>query len=108
MFMLYRIALIFVPTRKDILHNMNTYPICYSPLKGDRHGAASLRFRNRAEITVLIQWNLSFGTPLLKGHLLHSGDTKFGPEKMFTYSSCLLPLLNGHLYSGEKDTFCGS
>ena len=24
-----------------------------------------------------IQWNLSFGTPLLKGHL-YSGDTKFG------------------------------
>ena len=26
---------------------------------------------------LLLQWNLSFGTPLFKGHL-HSGDTKFG------------------------------
>ena len=26
------------------------------------------------------QWTLSFGTPLIKGHL-HSGDTKFCPEK---------------------------
>ena len=35
-------------------------------------------------------------------------DTKYGPGKMFSYSSYLLPLLNGHLYSGERDTFCGS
>ena len=27
-----------------------------------------------------LQWNLSSGTPLFKGHL-HSGDTKFGPRK---------------------------
>ena len=26
-----------------------------------------------------IQWNLSFETPLFKGHL-HLGDPKFGPE----------------------------
>ena len=26
---------------------------------------------------LLLQWNLSFGTPLFKGHL-HSWDTKFG------------------------------
>ena len=29
----------------------------------------------------LIWWNLSFGTPLFKGHL-HSEDTKFGPGKI--------------------------
>ena len=28
----------------------------------------------------IIQMNLSFGTPLSKGHF-HSGDTKFGPDK---------------------------
>ena len=27
-----------------------------------------------------LQWNLSFGKPLFKGHL-HSGDTKFGHRK---------------------------
>ena len=27
-----------------------------------------------------LQWNLSFGTPLFKGHL-HSGETEFGPRK---------------------------
>ena len=29
------------------------------------------------------QWNLSFRTPLIKGHL-RSGDTNFCPGKMFT------------------------
>ena len=29
------------------------------------------------------QWNLSFRTPLIKGHL-RSGDTKFCPGKMLT------------------------
>ena len=31
----------------------------------------------------LLQWNFSFGTPLLEGHL-RSWDTKFGPGKMLT------------------------
>ena len=34
-------------------------------------------------IPFCVQRNLSFGTPLLKGHL-HSGDTKFDPGKMLT------------------------
>ena len=37
-------------------------------------------------LLLLIQWNLSFGTPLFKsfkGHL-NSGDTKFDPEKLFS------------------------
>ena len=55
----------------------------------------------------LIQWNLSFGTPLFKGQL-HSGDSKFGPGKMFTESLYLLPLLKGYFYSGERNTFSGS
>ena len=41
------------------------------------------------------------------GHL-YSRDTKFGPGKMFTSSLYLLPLLKGHLYLGERDTFVGS
>ena len=47
------------------------------------------------------------GTLLFKGHI-HSGDTKFGPEKMFTLSLYLLPPLKGHLYSGERVTFSAS
>ena len=39
---------------------------------------------------------------------LNSGDTNFGPGKMFTLSLYLLPLMKGHLYSGERDTFSGS
>ena len=37
-----------------------------------------------------IQWNLSFGTPLFKGHL-HLGDPKFGPE------TWAWPPFRGHL-----------
>ena len=55
-----------------------------------------------------LQWNLSFGTPLFKGHL-HSGDAKFGPGKTFTPSLYLLlssiegiPLFRekGHFFQG--------
>ena len=52
----------------------------------------------------LVQWNLSFGTPLIKGHL-HSGHTELG--KMLSKSLYLLPLLRGLLYSGERNTFSG-
>ena len=54
-----------------------------------------------------VQWNLSFRTPLIKGHL-HSGDTKFCPGKMLTLFMYLMPLLKGHLYSPERDPFSGS
>ena len=53
-----------------------------------------------------LQWNLSFGTSLFKRQF-HSEDTKFHPRKLFTLSFYLLPLLKGHLYSGERDTFSG-
>ena len=39
---------------------------------------------------------------------IYSRDTKFGPGKIFTSSLYLLPLLKGHLYLGERDTFVGS
>ena len=39
---------------------------------------------------------------------VHSGDTKFGRGQIFLLSFNLLPLLKGHLYSGEGDTFSGS
>lgn len=45
--------------------------------------------------------------PLFEGHL-HSGETRFVPEKMFTQSLYLLPLLKGHLYLREKDTISRS
>ena len=54
-----------------------------------------------------VQWNLSFETPLFKGHL-HSGVTKFGLGRMFTQFLYLLPLLKGQLYSEERDTFSRS
>ena len=58
-----------------------------------------------------VQWNLSFATPLFKGHL-HSEDAKFGRRKMFTYMKSLyllhVPLLRVHLYSGERDTLSRS
>lgn len=44
-------------------------------------------------------WNLSFGTPLFKGHL-HSGDKNFGPWMLTFLSLHLLPLLKGHLPGG--------
>ena len=40
-------------------------------------------FGNLLEQLFELQWNLSFGAPLIKGQL-YSGDTKFGPGKMFT------------------------
>lgn len=46
-------------------------------------------------------------TPSFMGNL-HSGDSKFGPGKMFTESLYLLPLLKGYFYSGERNTFSGS
>ena len=39
---------------------------------------------------------------------LHSVDTKFDPGKTSTYSLYLLPLLKGHLYTRERDTFSGT
>ena len=44
-------------------------------------------------------WNLSFGTPLFKGHL-HSGNKNFGPWMLTFLSLHLLPLLKGHLSGG--------
>ena len=35
---------------------------------------------HKGKKVLLLQWNFSFGTPLLKGHL-HSWDAKFGLEK---------------------------
>ena len=46
-------------------------------------------------------WNLSFGTPLFKGHL-HSGDKNFGPWMLTFLSLHLLPLLKGHLPGGHS------
>ena len=60
----------------------------------------------KLKICLNVQWTLFFETPLFKGNL-HSGITKFGLRKMFTQSLHLLPLLKGHLYSGERDTFLG-
>ena len=61
--------------------------------------------------TFSTQWNLlSFRTPLFKGHVL-SGDAKFGPIIMFTWSLYPLPLfiegtplfrVKGHLLSDLK------
>ena len=49
-----------------------------------------------------MQWNLSFVTPLFIG-LLHSGDIKKNIQACIRF-----PLLKGHIYSGERDTFFGS
>ena len=43
----------------------------------------NININNTSELIngiIIIQMNLSFGTPLSKGHF-HSGDTKFGPDK---------------------------
>ena len=61
----------------------------------------------KLKICLNVQWTLFFETPLFKGNL-HSGITKFGLGKMFTQSLHLLPLLKGHLYSEERDTFSRS
>ena len=53
------------------------------------------------EVSVVIPWNLSLGTPLLNGHL-HSKDTTFGPGKKFPYILYLLPLLKGYTFSGSQ------
>ena len=58
--------------------------------------------RQTPKHNLLLQWKLSFGTPVFKGHP-HSGDTKLVLEK----HPYLLPLLKGHLYSGEKGHFQG-
>ena len=52
--------------------------------------------------TMKLQWNRSFGTPLIRGHRFWS------PKNVITSSLYLLPILNGHLHSGERDTFSGS
>ena len=44
-----------MPTRKAIWKSMNTYPICDTPLYNLAQQSASLRYRNRAEITVLMR-----------------------------------------------------
>ena len=57
---------------------------------------------------VVVYYN---GTSPLAQETQNSGDTKFGPGKykMPTLSLLyLLPLLKGHLYSGERDTFSES
>lgn len=52
MFTLYQIA--FYADTKSIQSSVNTtYPRCDSHFR-DRRGVASLRYRNRAEITVLV------------------------------------------------------
>ena len=43
-----------MPTRKATWYGINTYPICDSLKERDQAGAASLRYRNRAEITFLM------------------------------------------------------
>lgn len=50
----------------------------------------------------IMEWNLSFVTPLFIG-LLHSRDTKKNIQACIRF-----PLLKGHIYSGERDTFFGS
>lgn len=39
-----------------------------------------------------VQWNLSFKTPLFRGHF-YSGDTEFGPGKVFSLIFTLTLLL---------------
>ena len=47
---------LFLTTLKTIRYSMNTHPICDSPLLiRDRRGTTSLRYRNHAEITVLMR-----------------------------------------------------
>ena len=47
--------------------------------------------------------------PLLWETYNQARETKFGPGKIqFSLSLYLLPLLKGHFYSGEIDTFWGS
>ena len=62
------------------------------------------------EVSVVIRWNLSFGTPLFIGHL-HSGYTKFGPGKKkvhITFVSVTsiegIPLFRGkgHFFGSQR------
>ena len=40
------------------------------------------------QLLLVLQWNLSFGTPLFKRHFhLLAGDIKFGPRKVCTFAS---------------------
>ena len=48
------IRLYRMPTRKAIRLCMNTYPICDYLYFRDRRDAATLRYRNRAKIIVLM------------------------------------------------------
>lgn len=51
--------------------------------------------------------NTVYGTSTLGD--LYSRETKFVPGKIqFTLSLYLFPLLKGHFYSGDIDTFWGS
>ena len=51
---------LFMPTRKAIWKSMNTYPICDTPLYNLAQQSVSLRYRNRAEITVLMREQNSY------------------------------------------------
>ena len=51
-----------------------------------------------------LQWNLSFGTPLFKGHL-HSADTKFGCEKNVYIIFVSVTSIEGTPLSRGKDHF---
>lgn len=51
---------LFMLTRKAIWKSMNTYPICDTPLYNLAQQSASFRYRNRAEITVLMREQNSY------------------------------------------------
>lgn len=52
--------------------------------------------------TIKLQWNRSFGTPLIRVQRFWS------PKNVITSSLYLLPILNGHLHQGNGDTISGS
>lgn len=56
------------------------------------------------EVSVVIPWNLSLGTPLLNGHL-HSRDTTFGPGKKVPINFVSVTSIEGiHLFWVPEDT----
>ena len=78
--------------KKEFSPNFKSYerfPYLFSRCRGRKLGDAvhdALCFVDELVLNAQlfdtgIQWILSFGTPLFKGHLLHSGDTKFVPGK---------------------------
>ena len=53
-----------------------------------------------------VQWNLSFETPLFKGHL-HSGTTKYGLGKCYTISVFVTSIEGTSLFREKGHFFLG-